>query len=92
MKDLVKGAALLLGGAVLGAAAALLLTPKTGEQVREQIKDITEDAKKRAQDYCDQLKKDLAEVVADIKEAKAEEPKAEDATDEVVKDPKAVKA
>lgn len=92
MKDLVKGAALLLGGAVLGAAAALLLTPKTGEQVREQIKDITEDAKKRAQDYCDQLKKDLAEVVADIKEAKAEEPKAEDATAEVVKDPKAVKA
>lgn len=92
MKDLVKGAALLLGGAVLGAAAALLLTPKTGEQVREQIKDITEDAKKRAQDYCDQLKKDLAEVVADIKEAKAEEPKAEDATAEVVEDPKAVKA
>lgn len=92
MKDLVKGAALLLGGAVLGAAAALLLTPKTGEQVREQIKDITEDAKKRAQDYCDQLKKDLAEVVADIKEANAEEPKAEDATAEVVEDPKAVKA
>ena len=92
MKDLVKGAALLLGGAVLGAAAALLLTPKTGEQVREQIKDITEDAKKRAQDYCDQLKKDLAEVVADIKETKAEEPKAEDATAEVVEDPKAVKA
>lgn len=92
MKDLVKGAALLLGGAVLGAAAALLLTPKTGEQVREQIKDITEDAKKRAQDYCDQLKKDLAEVVADIKEAKAEEPKAEDATAEVVEGPKAVKA
>ncbi len=92
MKDLVKGVALLLGGAVLGAAAALLLTPKTGEQVREQIKDITEDAKKRAQDYCDQLKKDLAEVVADIKEAKAEEPKAEDATAEVVEDPKAVKA
>ena len=92
MKDLVKGAALLLGGAVLGAAAALLLTPKTGEQVREQIKDITEDAKKRAQDYCDQLKKDLAEVVADIKEAKAEEPKTEDATAEVGEDPKAVKA
>ena len=47
MNNLFKGAALLLGGAVLGAAAALLLTPKTGEEVRKQLADLLEVAKQQ---------------------------------------------
>lgn len=67
MKDLIKGTALLLGGAMLGAAAALLLTPKTGEEVRKEIKDLAEEAKKQVQDYCDKVKQDLVEVKAEVK-------------------------
>lgn len=53
MKDLIKGAALFIGGAMVGAAAALLLTPKTGEEVRQQIADVAEDAKQKVKEYCD---------------------------------------
>jgi len=35
-----KVIAALLGGAVLGAAAALLLAPKSGAETRQQIRDI----------------------------------------------------
>ena len=54
MKDLIKGAALFIGGAMVGAAAALLLTPKTGEEVRQQIADVAEDAKQKVKEYCEQ--------------------------------------
>ena len=64
MKNLIKGAALLIGGAVIGAAAALLLTPKTGEEVRKEIKDLAEEAKKRAQDVCEQIKQNLSETMS----------------------------
>ena len=47
MNNFFKGAALLLGGAVLGAAVALLLTPKTGEEVRKQLADLLEEAKQQ---------------------------------------------
>ena len=52
-----KGAALFLGGAALGAAVALLLTTKTGEQMRGELADLAKDLKKNAQDYCEQVKK-----------------------------------
>jgi len=64
MKDLFKGAALFLGGAIVGATAALLLSPKTGEEIRKDIVDLAEEAKKRAQDYCEQVKQNLAEANA----------------------------
>jgi len=54
MNNLFKGAALLLGGALLGATAALLLTPKTGEQVRNELKDLLEEAKKQMQKQQEQ--------------------------------------
>ena len=69
MKDLFKGTLLLAGGIVIGAAAALLLTPQTGEETRKQLKDLAEEAKKRAQDYCEQVKENLAQANA----AKTEE-------------------
>jgi gas vesicle protein len=64
MKDLIKGAALFIGGAMVGAAAALLMAPKKGEELRQDLVDLAEEAKKRAQDYCEQVKQNLAEMNA----------------------------
>lgn len=52
MRDLLKGTLLLAGGIVIGAAAALLLAPQTGEETRSQLKDLAEEAKKRVQEFC----------------------------------------
>ena len=51
-------------GAAVGAAVALLLAPKSGEEMREDLKDLAQDATKRAHDYCEQVKKDLEEATA----------------------------
>ena len=56
-------------GAAVGAAVALLLAPKSGEEMREELKDLAQDATKRAQDYCAQVKKDLEAAEAAEKEA-----------------------
>ena len=63
MNDLVKGTLLLAGGIVIGAAAALLLAPQTGEETRKQIadlagelKDRAEEAAKKAGEYAEQVK------------------------------------
>jgi gas vesicle protein len=72
MSNLFKGAALFVGGALIGAAAALLLTPKTGEEVRKNLADLAEDAKKHAQDYCERVKKELAEAEAAVEAAEAQ--------------------
>jgi gas vesicle protein len=80
MNNLFKGAALFIGGALAGATVALLLSPKTGEEVREQIKDFADETKKRMQEYCEQLKQDLSEANAAAATPQAEEqPKAEEA-------------
>ena len=80
MNNLFKGAALFIGGALTGATVALLLSPKTGEEVREQIKDFADETKKRMQEYCEQLKQDLSEANAAAAAPQAEEqPKAEEA-------------
>jgi len=75
MNNLFKGAALFIGGALVGATAALLLSPKSGEEIRQQIADYADEAKQRMQDYCEKLKADLAE-------ANAAEPAAEPAKKE----------
>ncbi len=43
-----------IGGAV-GAGVALLLAPKTGSEMREQIKDVAGNVKGKADDYYGQL-------------------------------------
>jgi gas vesicle protein len=43
-------------GALLGAAATLLLAPKAGRQTREQLRDMAKDAKGKAEGYYDQVK------------------------------------
>ena len=76
MSRLSKGLALFVGGAIVGAAAALLLTPKKGEEVRQELADLATEAKKRAHQYCEQVKQDLADANATA-EAQAEETKKE---------------
>lgn len=72
MKDLIKGAALFIGGAMVGAAAALLLTPKTGDEVRQQIADVAEDAKQKVKEYCEQVKSELEQAMEQPAQAEPE--------------------
>ena len=72
MSQLFKGAALFVGGALVGAAAALLLTPKTGEEVRKEHADLADEVKKNAQEYCEQAKQHLSEAKQHL-EQKAKE-------------------
>ena len=64
MNNVFKGVALFIGGALVGATAALLLSPKSGEEIRQQLADYADEAKKKVQDYCEQLKSDLANANA----------------------------
>ena len=59
MNNVVKSMALLVGGAIAGAAIALMLTPKTGEELRKEMRDLAEEAKKRTEDFCHQVKADI---------------------------------
>ena len=77
MNNLFKGAALFIGGALVGATAALLLSPKNGEEMRQQLADYADEAKKRMQNYCEQLKQDLAEANAREQAGQAEQEKKE---------------
>lgn len=72
MKDLIKTTIVFAVGAAVGAAVAMLLTPKTGEEIRTQLRDLAEDAKKRAQDYCEQVKKEIEEAQAPAEPATEE--------------------
>lgn len=72
MKDLIKTTIVFAAGAAVGAAVAMLLTPKTGEEIRTQLRDLAEDAKKRAQDYCEQVKKEIEEAQAPAEPATEE--------------------
>ena len=88
MKDLLKTTFVFAAGAAVGAAVAALLTPKTGEEIRNQIKDLAEEAKgqvqdfaenvkTRAQKYCEQVKQNPAEsnAVAEPQAIVADQPK-----------------
>ena len=72
MKDLIKTTIVFAAGAAVGAAVAMLLTTKTGEEIRTQLRDLAEDAKKRAQDYCEQVKKEIEEAQAPAEPATEE--------------------
>ena len=64
MNSFLKGATLFLGGALVGAAAIILLAPKAGEEARQQLADLAEKAKKQAEEYChktDEAKEDKNE-------------------------------
>jgi gas vesicle protein len=47
-------------GGLIGAAVALLMAPKSGRQTREQIKDMAQDAKEKAEDYYGQAREKIS--------------------------------
>jgi gas vesicle protein len=63
--------AFLLGGLV-GAAAALLLAPKSGKDTRRDIKDFAEDVKCKVTTYAEDVRESVSEGVRKGKEAVAD--------------------
>ncbi|MCX5809171.1 MAG: YtxH domain-containing protein [Proteobacteria bacterium] len=59
--------AFLLGG-VVGAGVALLMAPKPGQETREQIKKLADEAKEKAEAYIEDVKSKAATVVEKGKE------------------------
>ena len=70
MSNLSKGLALFIGGAIAGAATVLLLTPEKKEEIRQELADLADEAKKRAHAYCEQVRQDLAEANANAQTKK----------------------
>lgn len=71
--------AFILGG-LLGAAAALLLAPKSGRLTREQIKDIAQDAREKAEGYYGDARSRISTAMqkgAEVFQQKKEEIKEE---------------
>ena len=77
LKDLLKVTAVFAAGAAVGAAVAVLLTPKTGEEMREQLKDLAEDAKarfkKRFEDFLGRPMRTPEQCIKDFKNHTATE-------------------
>ncbi len=58
-----------LGGAIVGAAAALLFAPEKGSVARKKIKKAFKDEKEKISDMIDQFKGEVIEGKAKIKAA-----------------------
>ena len=52
----------LVGGALVGAATALLLAPETGEDMRKIIKEKYDDMNKKSKEEMDKLKVKIEEL------------------------------
>ncbi|MDR2017981.1 MAG: YtxH domain-containing protein [Syntrophobacterales bacterium] len=50
-------------GGLLGAGVALLLAPKSGKETRQQLKDLAEDVKTKADCYMEQMKEQASSVM-----------------------------
>jgi gas vesicle protein len=59
--------AFFLGGLV-GAGVALLLAPQPGVESRQKIKELAEDAKKKATEYAEKMKAEVTSTVEKGKE------------------------
>ncbi len=57
-----------LAGAAVGAGIALLVAPKSGEELRGQIKDLTDDAVEKIKEYASEAQDRIKAVVSDGKE------------------------
>ena len=78
-------ASALIGGAVTGATVALL-TPKSGKELREDIKDTTSKCVDKAKEVLDENKEKITEKTDKIKEeVKEQKKKAKEKTAEVLK-------
>lgn len=60
-----KGSNLLafLGGAIAGAAVALLLAPQSGKETREQIKDFVDDSMDDVKDFTERAVNQVKKAV-----------------------------
>ncbi len=50
-------------GGFVGAGIALLLAPQSGKEIRQKIKELTEDAKEKAAEYTEQVKTQVTSTV-----------------------------
>jgi len=50
-------------GGLIGAGVALLITPKTGEETREQINGFAGNVKEKADDYYEQIKQTVVSTL-----------------------------
>ena len=57
-----------VAGAALGAGMTLLVTPKSGEQMRESIKDLTGDAVDKIKEYAIEAQDKITETFEQGKE------------------------
>jgi gas vesicle protein len=57
-----------LAGAAIGSGLALLFAPKTGREVREQIRDLTEDAVDTIKDYAKDAQEKVKVYARDAQE------------------------
>ncbi len=57
-----------LAGAAVGAGVALLLAPKTGEELREKIKDLADDAVDKIKEYASEAQDKIRTSYEDGKE------------------------
>jgi gas vesicle protein len=58
-----------IAGAAAGAGLALILAPKAGDEVRQQIKELAEDALDRTKEYARTMQDKAKEVLEKGKEA-----------------------
>lgn len=57
-----------VAGAAIGAALALLYTPKSGQEMRENIADLTEDAVDKIKEYAKEAQEKIKAAIEDGKE------------------------
>ncbi len=58
-----------LAGAVVGGSIALLAAPKSGEMTRQKLKRVARDAKRKVDDYYDEVKDKAAEATEQVQES-----------------------
>jgi len=57
-----------LAGAAIGSGLALLFAPKTGREMRDQIKELTEDAVDKIKDYAQDAQEKVKDYARDAQE------------------------
>ncbi len=57
-----------VAGAAIGAVLALLYAPKSGEEMRENIADLTEDAVDKIKEYAKEAQEKIKAAIEDGKE------------------------
>ena len=55
-------------GGLVGAGVALLLAPASGKETRKKIKELTDEAKEKAEEYVDEIKVKASSAVEKGKE------------------------